>query len=310
MSKSDSILGHTLAGRYRIDALVAEEALGRVYAATQLPEDTRVSVKILNPTKAGDVEALGRFEREMLATASIEHPNTVKMLDFGEHRGLFHFIVFEHLDARPLEDFVAGGPMRWERAVHVGKQVAGALAAAHALGIVHRNLSPRNVMLLGDDVAKVRDFGFARLESGDAGLTMQGVRLGSPTYMAPEYLEDGVVDPRGDVYALGIVLAEMISGHPPDHDDDKKVPSPSRLPKWLDELYARMVAEKVDDRPTAAEVEATLEAHTKAIPAAVRRKPTRPSVAPQAIFGVVVFFVVMFGAVLGVLLLAFLKGWL
>ena len=277
----DPLLGYTLGGKYNIKRFVSEEMLGRVYYA----EDAKgqaFSVKVLHPHMVDNPEVFGRFGREMLATATLEHPHTVKMIDFGEHR-IFHYLVLEYITARTLQvEIQANNRLPWQRAVHIAGQICDVLSKAHSESIVHRNLCSANILLLNNtdgegDYVKVRDFGLSRLQddqgnADDGGLTAVGARVGTTDYMAPEYIDLATVDPRGDVYALGILLYEMMVGTPPFQGSAGQVmemhitsPPPSPLdmtkgecPPWLDELVLAMLMKEPADRPTAFDVLQTL----------------------------------------------------
>jgi eukaryotic-like serine/threonine-protein kinase len=266
----DNLVGHTV-GRFTIDGYVGEEQLGKVYSAAEQPGGRRVTLKVLNPTLVNNYEGAGRFQREMLASATVaEHPNAVAMLDFGDHHGIFHYLVMEAFDARSLGDDITQGPMDANRVARIAYQIASVLNTAHQSHIVHRNLTPENILLLnntkGGDYVKIRDFGLARMMDPEQGggevLTSAGARVGTVTYQAPEYIEGGRVDPRGDLYALGILMYEMLAGQPPfrgkksaviEQHCDGPVPRPSAeasgVPPWLDDLVFALLAKEPEDRP-------------------------------------------------------------
>lgn len=264
----DSLVGHTV-GRFVVDGYVGEEQLGKVYSATEPAANRSVTLKVLNPALVNNYEGAGRFQREMLASATVaEHPNAVAMLDFGDHRGIFHYLVMEAFDARSLGDDITAGPMDPDRVARIAYQIASVLNTAHQSQIVHRNLTPENILLLNNvkgDYVKVRDFGMSRmLDPEQAGevLTSAGARVGTVTYQAPEYIEGGRVDPRGDLYALGILMYEMLAGQPPfrgkksaviEQHCDGPVPRPSaeakNVPPWLDDLVFSLLAKEPEDRP-------------------------------------------------------------
>lgn len=283
MSTADPLVGHTV-GRFKVESYLMDEQLGKVYAARQLPGNELVTLKVVHPHLAENREVMGRFGREMLASATINHPNTVQMLDFGDHRGVFHFIVFEGIDARTVrEDLDANGPMRAERAAHIAAQVCRAMTAAHHEGIVHRNLNSSTILLLNNvlegDYVKVRDFGFARLENegGGEGLTAVGARVGTTAYMAPEYITENIVDPRGDLYALGVLMFEMVTGQPPftgragevlEMHVSEPVPRPSSkvagIPGWFDEIVLKLLEKEPELRTgSAADLLQALQGATK-----------------------------------------------
>lgn len=268
----DPLIGHTLAGKYVIEKLVREEGLGKVYDAVVMPHRALVSVKVLHPHLVENKESFGRFGREMLATAAVNHANSVRMLDFGEHRGIFHFIVLERLWSTSLRMEIArDGTLSTDRVVHIAAQIASVLGVAHSENIVHRNLTTDNVLLLDNaetDYVKVRDFGSSRIldERGESDDDISNVqtRVGNVTYMAPEYIDQSIVDPRGDLYALGVLMYEMLTGHPPfegrpgfvmeAHVD--KVPAPVSslvsVPLWLDALVATLLEKDLQKRPRTA----------------------------------------------------------
>lgn len=268
----DPLIGHTLAGKYVIERLVREEGLGKVYDAVVLPERSLVSVKVLHPHLVEDKEAFGRFGREMLATAAVNHPNSVRMHDFGEHRGIFHFIVLERLWSTTLRMEIAReGQLSIDRTCHIAGQIASVLGVAHGEHIVHRNLTSDNVLLLDNaqtDYVKVRDFGSSRIidERGDSDDDISGVqtRVGGATYMAPEYIDQGLVDPRGDLYALGVLMYEMLAGQPPftgrpgdvleAHVRETPLPvsTHAAVPLWLDALVSTLLEKDPVMRPRSA----------------------------------------------------------
>ncbi|MEZ4221262.1 MAG: protein kinase [Polyangiaceae bacterium] len=217
---ADPRVGTTLSERYRIDSLLGEGGMGKVYAAEHVLMRKRLAVKILHRELTSVPEVVQRFEREAMAAANIEHPNVAAATDFGKLSDGSVFLVLEFVQGTNLRDEIAKGPMPIERALHVARQIASALASAHELEIVHRDLKPENVMLVeksGDrDFVKVLDFGIARVPIGEANdgkaITKVGMVFGTPEYMAPEQALGQPVDGRADIYALGVILFEMISG--------------------------------------------------------------------------------------------------
>jgi eukaryotic-like serine/threonine-protein kinase len=258
---ANSLVGYDLAGQYTLREHISDEALGRVFRA-ETEEGAFVDVKLLHPHFINNEEAFARFGREMVAAASIEHPNTVRMLDFGEHK-VWHYIVFEHISAVTLADVVhKGGPLNWERVALIAMQIASALADAHSHSIVHRNLSPANILLLNnaeDDYVNVRDFGMSRLLDGDdAEVTAIGARVGAVAYAAPEYFEEGIIDPRCDVFGLGALMFYMLVGRAPRigyaHEEPVRTVAEQEVPVWLGELIAKLTVPVADHRPMAEEV--------------------------------------------------------
>jgi len=228
-SGADTRVGTTLADRYRIDALIGEGGMGRVYAAEHVLMRKRLAVKVLHRELTTMPEVVARFEREAMAAANIEHPNVAAATDFGKLPDGAVFLVLEYVQGKSLRDEIAAGPIAADRALHITRQVAAGLGSAHALDIVHRDLKPENVMLVekgGDpDFVKVLDFGIAKVPIGDVALagttpahtpiTKAGMVFGTPEYMAPEQALGQPVDGRADLYALGVILYEMLSGSRP-----------------------------------------------------------------------------------------------
>lgn len=196
--------------------------MGRVYAAQHVLMRKRVAIKILHRELTGVAEVVARFEREAMAAANIDHPNVAAATDFGRMADGAVFMVMEYVEGTNLRDEIAAGPLAPLRAARVARQIASALASAHAQGIVHRDLKPENVMLVSKgteaDLVKVLDFGIARVPiAEDASfsakpLTKAGMVFGTPEYMAPEQALGQHVDGRADLYALGVILYEMLAG--------------------------------------------------------------------------------------------------
>jgi len=221
----DPRIGTLLAERYRIDALVGEGGMGKVYSAEHVLMRKRLAVKVLRRELTSVPEVVARFEREAMAAGNIEHPNVAGATDFGKLADGAVFLVLEFVSGRSLRDEIARGPFAVDRALHIARQIGSALSAAHAQGIVHRDLKPENVMLVekgGDpDFVKVLDFGIAKVPLGDVvnsgpkqgnPITKAGMVFGTPEYMAPEQALGQTVDGRADLYALGVILFEMLSG--------------------------------------------------------------------------------------------------
>jgi len=195
--------------------------MGEVYAATQLSTGRRCALKILRSELLVNVHVLARFEREAQLAARLTHPNTVVVYDSGRD-GDRIFIAMELLEGRSLESEIRAGQFAPARAVLIAAQICESLAEAHRAGIVHRDLKPNNILLIdragNPDFVKVCDFGIARqYEGGSAkvGLTTEGLVYGTPSYMSPEQLRGTPLDGRSDVYALGVILYEMMTANPP-----------------------------------------------------------------------------------------------
>ena len=265
-----------LAGRYVLEAPIGRGGMGEVWRATDTVLGRQVAVKTIDLTSLRDESGAARFEREARATAGLSHPNVVTVHDTGVE-GDTAYIVMELLPGPSLADRLAEGPLPVEEVVDVGRQVAQALDAAHARGLVHRDIKPGNIAYAADGRVRVLDFGITQLtETTDAqALTATHTVMGTAEYLAPEQALGGRVDGRADLYALGCVLFALLAGQPPFrgatpvatmmmHANDP-VPDVRTLrpqtPDWLAELVHDLLAKNPDDRPTgAASVAAALQA--------------------------------------------------
>ncbi|HEY1956806.1 MAG TPA: serine/threonine-protein kinase [Polyangiaceae bacterium] len=192
--------------------LVGEGGMGRVYEAEERLSKRRVALKVLRPELVKDEDGRRMFLSEMQILASLEHPNVVRSLASLEHEGQL-VLVLEYLEGKTLRALLNERDLSWAEAVDIGAQVASALAAAHERDIVHRDLKPENVMVLEDGTTKVMDFGIAKVLEHAQGKSTQS--LGTLQYMSPEQIDAGAIDGRTDLYALGLVLYEMLTGKPP-----------------------------------------------------------------------------------------------
>jgi serine/threonine-protein kinase len=228
---SDPWIGRLLDGRYRITGLIGKGGMGRVYEAEHLALSRRVAVKLLDPADMPASADPRRFAREAFAAGRLGHPNCVTVTDFGSLDDGTLFLAMERLEGRSLEELLrAEGRLPVARALHIMRHVLRGLEHAHALGIVHRDLTPRNIFVieqLGDrDFAKLLDFGLAKLHGGAAEvegrgkLTETGIVCGTPRYIAPEQALGEEVDHRADLYSASAILFEMITGRPPFVADD------------------------------------------------------------------------------------------
>ncbi len=232
-----SLVGSVLSGRYLIERLIGEGGMGAVYQAEHTHMRKRLAVKVLHPEMSRMTEVVARFEREAMAAAHIEHPNVAAATDFGKLEDGSFFLVLEYVEGKSLREAENDGRLELGRALHIARQIGSALHRAHALGIVHRDLKPENVMLVtrdaDPDFVKVLDFGIAKVPVGTLGsddgsarapgqaLTQLGMVYGTPEYMAPEQALGQDVDPRADLYALGVMMFEMITGARPFEHESK-----------------------------------------------------------------------------------------
>jgi serine/threonine protein kinase len=215
------LVGREIGGRFRILAKLGEGGMGAVYRGEQMSLKRRVAIKLLHPELSADPSLVRRFNAEAELVAKLSHPNTVNIYDFGQDRDGTLFIAMEFLEGRSLRQVVgAEGPLPPLRALHIAGQIAASIADAHRHGIVHRDLKPDNVMLIErgreKDVVRVLDFGIAKLRDEQKQtvnpMTRAGDLVGTPQYMAPEQIRGESVDGRADVYALGAILYETITG--------------------------------------------------------------------------------------------------
>ncbi len=224
---ADPMVGKTIGGRYRVTGVLGEGGMGRVYTAEQQmgTKVRKVAVKTLLSQFAKDQATVGRFMREAGNVSELHHPNTIQVYDFGkvEDSGEL-YIAMEFLEGRSLDDELAKGqPLQAERVERIAGQVCGSLQEAHDKGIVHRDLKPANIFLTvrgGEEVVKVLDFGIAKQSEtkdtkAEQKLTQQGTILGTPPYMSPEQFGGKELDARSDIYSLGVVVYEMLTGRLP-----------------------------------------------------------------------------------------------
>ncbi len=254
--------------RFRLTGVLGSGGMGCVYLAEHVSIRRPVALKILHPEVGADDEVSKRFEREAFAIGRVDHPNCVNVSDFGKLEDGTLYMVLELLDGVLLSKLLADeGRLDWQRALHIARHVLSALAYAHEAGIIHRDVKPENVILVeegGDkDFAKILDFGIAKLhdddkpngagvlEYGDPTLTQVGSTIGTPTYIAPEQAFGQAIDQRADVYALSIMLFEMIAGLPPFESDDVggllTMHAAAEVPKLQDVAPELSVPEAVEE---------------------------------------------------------------
>ena len=266
---------HTTLGHYRLDGLIGRGGMGEVFRAFDTRLNRAVAVKVMHESSSGLEAAVVRFLREARAASALNHPNIITIHDVGETPDGDHFIVQELVDGRTLRSLLEE-PIDLGAAIDIARQVARALSAAHAAGIVHRDVKPDNVMVRSDGYVKVLDFGLARLEDpvgSDRTTrtnldTAPGTLLGTTAYMSPEAAQAGIAGPAADMFALGVVLYEMATGRRPFIAatslgvlaailSQEPVPlgrmNPG-VPLALDDLVQRMLSKMPERRPTASEV--------------------------------------------------------
>jgi serine/threonine protein kinase len=295
----DPLIGRLVDGRYAVEARIARGGMATVYLALDRRLEREVALKVMHAHLADDPQFTARFIREARAAARLSHPGIVAVFDQGEDRGLL-YLAMEYLAGRTLREVLEEfGVLTPAEALDVLEPVLEALAAAHAAGIVHRDVKPENVLLTDDGRIKVADFGLARAAS--AATSTSGVLMGTAAYLAPELVVRGVADARGDVYAAGVVLFEMLTGLLPFTGDvpvqiayrhvHEDVPAPSSvvrgLPAPLDVLVTTATARDPGLRPADAGALLALERAARSrVPAdALDVRPSRPRARPPSAAG-------------------------
>jgi serine/threonine protein kinase len=270
----DPLVGRVLDEKYRLDERLGEGGMGTVYRATHLLIDRPVALKVLHPRFVEDDSAQQRFRREARAAGRLQHPNAVAVTDFGRTSDGYVYIVMELLEGGTLRELLGReAPLAVERAVGLMSQIAAAVEAAHEGGVIHRDLKPGNIFVVQrkglPPVVKVLDFGIAKLaaesldDSDAKNLTQTGVMIGTPRYMSPEQCDGEHLTPASDVYSLGIIFYEMLTGETPFNgatplavalQHSSKPPRPPRelvptIPVEMETLVLAALAKKPGERP-------------------------------------------------------------
>src|SRR5438093_5599484 len=239
--QADSLVGQTI-GHYKISESIGTGGMGEVYLAIDITAGRKAALKLLPFRFTGDAERLKRFQQEAHAVVALNHPNILTIYEIGEDHST-HYIASELIEGETLRQRLKRGPMQLSEAVDIAIQVASALAAAHDAGIVHRDIKPENIMLRPDGYVKVLDFGIAKLAEQEVPVTMPtdealllvetnlGSILGTVRYMSPEQACGAQVDKRTDIWSLGAVLYEMVTGHAPFTGDTPREAMSSILEK-------------------------------------------------------------------------------
>ena len=249
-----------LAGRYELIEKIGEGGMAVVYKAKDRLLNRYVAIKILRPEFTQDEQFLDSFKRESQAAAGLQHPNIVSIYDVGR-TGNINFIVMELVDGRPLSDFIKeNGRLDYKTTIDIAKQVASALAIAHKHQIIHRDVKPHNIMITSDGVAKLTDFGIARAVSKATMVADTSKIIGSVHYFSPEQARGAYVDERSDIYSLGIVMFEMLTGRVPFDGEtpvevalkhiNEDVPSPAKLVPGIPPALDKVVLKATDKYQT------------------------------------------------------------
>ena len=273
----DEYVGRTIAQKYRVEALIGEGGMGKVYRAHQVALDKMVVLKVLRHSLLSDERTVARFKREAKAASRLNHPNSISILDFGQTEDGALYIAMEFVPGQDLHTVLSkDGPLGESRIVRLISQVLSALSDAHRAGVIHRDLKPENIMVEQRrneaDFVKVLDFGIAKIQDGDDGpaLTRTGFVCGTPEYMSPEQARGGTLDHRSDLYAVGVILYQLVTGRLPFESDsavgyatkhltEEPIPPSRRRPELrisqpLERLIMRALSKDPDDRPEDAEV--------------------------------------------------------
>ncbi|MCK6440490.1 MAG: protein kinase, partial [Planctomycetes bacterium] len=268
-----SLIGTRL-GQVDIVGILGRGGMGTVYVGRHADLDIDVAVKALPEETAADEQLIQRFLREARLAIRLNHPNVVSIYNVGQQDGLYYIVMELVRGSDAAHMMKEGGRFSFRRAIEIGIAATHALEAAHAEGLVHRDMKPHNILISTDGRVKISDFGLARAAAGQSGLTVSGQVMGTPHYMSPEQAETLPIDHRSDIYSLGITLYHMLTGHPPFQGDTpiavalahvrRDVPFPadvfSHFPDPLVAVLKRMCAKKPENRfSSAAEVRAALE---------------------------------------------------
>ena len=288
-----------LSGRYVLEEKIGSGGMAEVYRAHDHLLDRTVAVKILHAAYKNDLEFIERFHREAKAAAGLSHPNIVSIFDVGVD-GDDHFIVMEYVPGSTLKERIKSeAPLDIALAVRIAKDIAGGLASAHANNIVHCDIKPHNILMTEDNRAKIGDFGIARAVT-ESTMTYSGSVMGSVHYFSPEQARGSMITPKSDVYSLGIVLYEMLTGRLPfngenpvsiamKHVEEEPVPPTALrhdIPPMLEAIVLRAMNKNPDVRPTSAEMVRELSVVEKTFGMTKAADPDATQVLPRADTGI------------------------
>ncbi|MBW1936541.1 MAG: protein kinase [Deltaproteobacteria bacterium] len=317
--------GSTFAGRYEIIEELGQGGMGKVYRVFDKKIEEEAALKLLKPEIAADKKTIERFRNELKLARKVAHRNVCRMYDLDEEKGT-HYITMEYVPGEDLKSFLRrAGPINAGKAISIGKQVCEGLAEAHRLGVVHRDLKPQNIMIDREGNARIMDFGIAR-SLKTRGITGVGVMIGTPEYMSPEQAEGKEVDKRSDIYSLGVILYEMVTGRLPfkgvtplsiamKHKGEEP-PHPRKFNAQVPEDFSRLILrcmekDKEKRYQSAKEVFSELEKIEKGLSTSEKIVPERKPITSREItvtFGLKKLFIPAAGVVaLGVLALIILQ---
>jgi len=217
-SKEDLTTGSVFASRYQVIEELGKGGMGRVYKALDTEVNEKIAIKLIKPEIAKEKKTIERFRNELRLARKVRHKNVCQMFDLSKEQGRY-YITMEYIRGDDLKSLIRRmGRFSPAQAINTALQVCDGLAEAHKLGVIHRDLKPQNIMIDQDGIARIMDFGIARSLEGK-GLTGMGVMIGTPEYMSPEQVEGKDTDQRSDIYSLGVILFEMVTGQTPFQGD-------------------------------------------------------------------------------------------
>jgi len=295
--KEELTAGSTFAGRYQIIEVLGKGGMGKVYRALDKKLNEEVALKLVKPEIASDKKTLERFSNELKIARKIAHKNVGRMYELMEEKGT-HFITMEYVPGQDLKGLIKqSGQLAAGTAVNIAKQVCEGLAEAHELGVVHRDLKPQNIMIDKEGNSRIMDFGIARSLKAK-GITAEGVIIGTPEYMSPEQVDAKETDQRSDIYSLGVILYEMVTGRVPFEGDTplsvavkQKTETPedprklnSQIPEDLSRVILRCLEKDKGKRyQNAGELHSELDKIEKGIPTTERIVPKRKPITSREI---------------------------